>query len=312
MITMKIDVSEVKTFRECKRKHFYSSRNRYHLVPNVPRDNLIFGTQFHECLHSMYMGTPIETILEWIKNNVPDRILFATMTNMIKGYYEGPYQQDIVDYTVLDIEKSFQYPLITNEETGEVIDVCGSIDMLAVNNTTHMLTGFEHKTAKNFRPEVYDLIDEQPRIYYWAMKKMLNDWHAEGKHLDIVGVDSIILNQCKKLQTKFQYLRSECRYDDEDLEQFMKSFKRSALLIGEGRDSLPEPGYMKCTMCDYADLCMHYGYKEANLNEVLDEFEGEFKVREMDHLEEKTDRIVASSDEKPKQLHIDFETRTIE
>lgn len=295
---MKVDVSEVKSYRECKRKHELSSRNRFHLRPTIPNPNFQFGTQFHECLHAMYLKTPIESILKYIDDNVTDSVLWRVMTAMVKGYYEGPYQIDATKYEVLDIEHSFEYPLI-NDETGEPVgtNVCGSIDMLVKDLDTGLLVGFEHKTAKNFRPEVYDLVDEQPRVYFWAMKKTLEDWHAQGQHLDITGVDCVILNQCKKLQTKFQYQRVECRYDDEDLANFMKSFEHTAMQIVADEPEAPEPGYMKCSMCDYATVCMHYGYKHIDLDNLLQEFEGEFEVRENDHLEDKTKRVVEEANE---------------
>ena len=43
-------------------------------------------------------------------------------------------------------------------------------------------------------------------------------------------------------------------------------------------------------MCDYADLCMHYGYADIDRDELLNEFEGEFEVRDCDHLDEKAQR----------------------
>ena len=314
---MRVDVSEVKTFRECKRKHQFSSRNRFHLRPKTPNDNLIFGTQFHEVLHSMYLGTTLDKILEWINNEVVDSVLWKVMDNMATGYYNGPYQTDKDKYAVIDIEKSFNYPLAPvdnnfvnyhaeliddkwvaiDNETGEICDMicaCGSIDMVAVDTDTGELVGFEHKTAKNFRPEVYDLVDEQPRLYSWALKQILEDYHKQGKLLDIDKTGPIFLNQVKKLSSKFDYHRSVCKYSDEDLNNFMKGFIESARQINEGKDTsvLPEPGFMKCQMCDYADLCMHYGYEHIEKQELLKEFEDAFEERDIDHLDEKTERMV--------------------
>lgn len=311
---MKIDVSEVKAFRECKRKHQFSSRNRFHLRPIKPNDNLIFGTQFHEVLAMMYMGTSLDSILEWINREVTDSVYWKTMDTMVKGYYNGPYQEDKKRYVVIDIEKSFNYPLDIKDsgpvngeikyvqsedgwvavddegETHETICACGSIDMICIDTQTGTLVGFEHKTAKNFRPDIYDLVDEQPRLYSWALKKILEDYHAQGKYLEVQETGPIYLNQVRKLQTKFDYHRSICQYTDTDLARFMQGFIRSAHLIADGVDILPEPGFMKCQMCDYADLCMHYGYNDITLDDVKEEFEGEFEVRDVDHLEEKASR----------------------
>ena len=312
---MRVDVSEIKSLRSCERKHQFSSRNRFHLVPVVPNPNLYLGTIFHECLHSMYMGTSIDDILKYIDSNIKDSAQYAVLTNMIKKYYEGPFTDDSLRYTVIDIEKSFQYTIGENPSTGETIEVCGSIDMIAVDNETKMLVGFEHKTAKNFRPDIYDLVDEQPRVYFWAMKKILQEWHNQGQHLDILSVDCIIINQVKKLQRGFDYKRVECRFDDTDLENFFRGFVKDAVKIAQESDvTVPQPDFMKCQMCDYADLCMHYGYKNINKDELLQEFDGEYKVREQDHLDDKTTRIVdgvESEAKVPSKKVIDFDKGTI-
>lgn len=323
---MKIDTSEIKTYRECHRKHEFSSRNRFHLRPIKSNDNLVFGTQFHEVLAMIYLGTSEDKILEWITREVTDPQMNRMMNNMFEGYYHGPYQQDKERYVLVDIEKSFNYPIAVNptavvgeytvdhepwdfkqvngqwvavDNNGELYDaicVCGSIDMICIDTKTGKLVGFEHKTAKNFRPEVYDLLDEQPRVYSWALRRILGDYHAQGKLLEVTEVGPIYLNQVKKLISKFDYQRVTCMYTDEDLSNFMKLFERDmykvAMYTYDPEDSLPTPGYMKCQMCDYADLCMHYGYANIQIDDLVKEFDGEFEVRDHDHLEEKTSRHV--------------------
>lgn len=311
---MRIDVSEVKSFRECGRKHMFNSRNRMHLVPVAPRDNLVFGTQFHEVLAMMYMGTPLDKLLEWINREVTDNTQWKIMNAMCNGYYAGPYQLDKERYKVIDIEKSFNYPVGTVtpgvniryikdeqgawqgiDEDGEVheaICACGSIDMICIDTHTNKMVGFEHKTAKNFRPEAYDLLDEQPRLYSWALRKILEDYHEAGKYLDVTGIGPIYLNQVRKLQNKFEWHRSSCEYTASDLHNFMYKFVDTMKRIAAHNeaDTLPVPGFMKCQMCDYADLCMHYGYADIDKDELLKEFEGEFVERDHDHLDEKAAR----------------------
>lgn len=312
---MRVDVSEVKTYRECGRKHLYSSRNRFHLRSTIPNPNLVFGTQFHEVLAMMYMGTDIDKILEWINVEVTDSVHWKVMDNMAKGYYHGPYQKDKNRYVVIDIEKSFNYSVgaiddnmfpikeFVKDENGvwwgvdengvlhEAICICGSIDMICIDVETGKLVGFEHKTAKNFRPEVYDKLDEQPRVYSWALKKILEDYHTQGKYLEVLETGPVYLNQVKKLQTKFAYQRSICEYTDRELKYFMTAFVRTVQEIASGNSGCtPDPSYMKCQMCDYADICMHYGYDEINKDDLLKEFDGEFEVRDCDHLDEKAQR----------------------
>lgn len=319
---MRIDCSEVKSFRECGRKHMFNSRNRMHLQPVAPNGNLVFGTQFHEVLAMMYLGTPLDKLLEWINREVTDVTAWKIMNAMCEGYYNGPYQIDKDRYVLVDIEKSFNYPieLVNPEEvaTGEeirwipstdpklgawigvdayggvheAICACGSIDMICIDTKTGKMVGFEHKTAKNFRPEVYDLIDEQPRLYTWALQRILVDYHRQGKYLEVTDTGPIFLNQVRKLQNKFEYHRSVCEYTESDMRNFMTSFVATLRRIAHEKlsDELPVPGFMKCQMCDYADLCMHYGYATIDKKELLDEFEGEFVERDHDHLDEKASR----------------------
>jgi CRISPR/Cas system-associated exonuclease Cas4 (RecB family) len=319
-MAMRIDVSEIKTYRECKRKHQFSSRNRFHLVPTKPADNLIFGTQFHEILHSIYLGVPLDKILAWIDKEITDPVYWKTATAMAEGYYKEIYlPQDKDRYKVIDIEKAFEFPITGDSE----IVACGSIDMIALDVQTNELVGFEHKTAKNFRPDVYNFVDEQPRLYSVALRKILEEYKKTGRVANDVTIGPIYLNQVKKLQRSFDACRTECRYSEEDLSRFMKSFVASAKDISEdNKEELPEPGYMKCQMCDYADLCMHYGYAPINKDELLDEFEGEYHEREVDHLDEKSERaILQSPDPNPdtnqqpglvqvsvqsKKVHVDF------
>lgn len=317
---MRVDVSEIKFYRECKRKHQFSSRNRFHLRSTIPNPNLVFGTQFHEVLAMMYLGVGIDKILEWIDVEVTDSLQWKIMNTMAQGYYNGPFQKDKDRYVVLDVEKSFNYPIGAIDdnmypvrafvkddndvwwgvdedgEMHEAICICGSIDMICIDVETGKLVGFEHKTAKNFRPEVYDLLDEQPRVYSWALKRILDDYHAQNKYLEVKETGPIYLNQVKKLQTKFDYHRSKCEYLEDDLHNFMHAFVRSVLQITDSTACNPEPGYMKCQMCDYADLCMHYGYADINKDELLSEFEGEFEVRDCDHLDEKAQRHNSEAD----------------
>lgn len=298
---MRVDCSEVKTFKECKRKHLFSSRNRYHIVPKKPNDNLVFGTVWHNCLHELYLAArqdgadyaavKLDEILErkpCEQAGVPE--LDRTLANMLKGYFEGPFLEDIVTYTVIDVERGFNIEAYTL--TGSIA-ICGSIDMICINNVEGTLVGFEHKSAKNFRPDVYDALDEQPRLYYWALKDMW-EHDANLQKLAPNGVGKIILNQVKKLVTKFEYKRVECIYSDAELEVFLADFINKASMIQTGslQSEMPEPGYMKCQMCDYAPLCIKYGYSLPNNVEdvvaTLDE-EGNalYEVRKVDHLDEK-------------------------
>lgn len=287
---MRVDVSEIKTYRECKRKHFLSSRNRLHLKPIAPNDNLFFGTVFHQCLHMLYAGAGenLDDVHKYIDDTLGDSEMHKMMCTMINGYFDGPLQDDLNRYEVLDIEHSFDFEIAPD------IHVCGSIDMIVKDKTDGKIYGFEHKSGKNFRPDIYDLIDEQPRIYFialqrYAVNRAISPTTGEllaPAQLEEVG--GIILNQVKKLKTQFQYKRTTHRYSDDDLTNFMASFEADAHHIyNEDEPELPSPSFMKCQMCDYASICQHFGYESLSTDKVMQEFEGEYVVREVDHLDEK-------------------------
>jgi CRISPR/Cas system-associated exonuclease Cas4 (RecB family) len=279
----RIDVSEVKSYRECRRKWRLSSRNGFHLRSKVTSDALQFGTVFHECLHKIYLGGDIDKIVEYGVDNVYDPVQRKVMAAVIYGYYTEAYQIDKEIYRVLDIEHGFgiEFPELPN------IVVCGSIDMVAIDKRDGKLYGFEHKSAAKFRPSYYNWMDEQPRLYAKALKK----YAAE------LGVEygGIFLNQVKKVQKNFEMDRVLLQYTDKDLDRFFSSFVASCKLIQLNSSDLSEldvadPSYMKCQMCDYKNVCEFFGYETIEKTAFLDEFGDEFEVRDTDHLDEKVER----------------------
>ena len=61
----------------------------------------------------------------------------------------------------------------------------------------------------------------------------------------------------------------------------------------EGRTACSmTPSYMGCQMCDFAPVCQMYGYKDLDMNDILDEFQEEYEVRKEDHLDEKSERRI--------------------
>lgn len=296
---IRIDVSEVKSYKECTRKWDLTSRNKFHLRPTAPNPNFLFGTLFHEALHAMYMGANPDKVIDDTIRELGDPAMQRCMVTMLSGYANEVLPKDLQMYTVLDIEHSLR--LSYDDIPG--IELCGSIDMICEHKQTGLIFGFEHKTAKSFRPAIYTQLDEQPRLYTEALVK-----YAQTRALEKDGeaitleeaaerVGGIYINQVKKVQKYFDYQRDLCKYTLADRENFMNAFKSTCKQIQsrvEGTDAdvayLPEPGYMKCQMCDFSNVCEHYGYECIDKSELLKEFEDEYAVREYDHLEEKQER----------------------
>ena len=91
---MKVDVSEIKVYRNCKRQWMLSSRNKFHLRPMVPAPALAMGTLFHSSLASLYLQVPLEKVMELVKKEMQtdqDAALLA----MIPGYAKQVLPKDL-------------------------------------------------------------------------------------------------------------------------------------------------------------------------------------------------------------------------
>ena len=314
---MKVDVSEIKTFKSCRRQWQLSSRNKFHMRPIVTPPQFALGTIFHESLAQLYLGVPLDKVMTMVRREMQtdnDAALLA----MIPGYYKNVLPGDLDRYKVLDIEHHFEiapktsdgeylFPLelAVDKKTGEVqydangeplmvssLLVCGSIDMIVLDEAQNKIYGFEHKTCKSFRDESYLWMDEQPRVYTWALKEYVKAYNE--KHGTSYELGGVYLNEVKKLLRNFQYQRTLCAYTDEDLDNFMRSFFVDCLSCKRAVDTnsyaAPKPSYFNCNMCSFKTICTTYMYANINKAEVLDEFSEEFVERTEDHLEEKTER----------------------
>lgn len=286
---MNIDVSEIKTYRACKRQWKLSSRNAFHLRPIVTPPAFAFGTIFHEALHMMYLNVPLEKVMDMVRREMDPENDLALLA-MVPGYYDNVLPGDLEKYQVLDIEWKFKIPMPFLND----VNVCGSIDMIVLDKETNKIYGFEHKTAKAFRDDSFLWMDEQPRVYTWALQTFVaqyNEKHPEA-HVTLGGV---FINEVKKLLRKFDYKRSLCVYSESDLRNFMNGFftdcKRCHHDVETDDVALPQPSYMGCKMCNFATICQTYMYGTLDKDVVMDEFKEEFKEREFDHLEEKVERV---------------------
>lgn len=318
---MKVDVSEIKTFKACARQWQLSSRNRFHLRPMVTPPQFAFGTLFHESLAQLYLGVSLEKVMTMVRREMQTDT-DAALLAMVPGYYKNVLPGDLDRFTVLDIEHHFNiapttsqgeylFPLVpsTDPKTGEHIydangdpvmepglTICGSIDMIVLDKEQGKIYGFEHKTCKNFRAESYLWMDEQPRVYTWALKQYIQQYNQQ--HSTEYTLGGVYLNEVKKLLRQFQYQRTLCTYSDEDLDNFMRSFfndcKNCKHAVDNDSYAAPKPSYWSCTMCSFNSICSTYMYENLDREKILHEFSEEFVERTEDHLEEKTERSTES------------------
>lgn len=297
---MRIDVSEVKTFRNCHRQWAFSSRNKWNLKSKIPAPALSFGTLFHECLAQLYVGTPLEKILDMVNKQLADPAELRTMTAMVAGYAENVLQDDLKEFIVKDIEHHFELSIPPFDAKG--ITLCGSIDMICLKDCgqneegkpIYAVWGFEHKSCGRFRDPLYTSMDEQPRLYTIALTEYIKDLQAKTPDVEFV-LGGIFLNEVRKIQRNFDHKRTVCVYTPEDIMRFASGFYMSCMQIQEYTQEelpLPDPGMMKCTMCNFKNLCEEYAYTTPGLSDVLTEFEEEFEERKIDHLDEKQEQNI--------------------
>lgn len=316
---MRVDVSEIKTFKACRRQWQLSSRNRFHMRPIVTPPQFTLGTIFHEALAQLYLGVSLDKVMDMVRREMKtdnDAALLA----MIPGYYNKVLPGDLDRFTVLDIEWHFEVPPTTSDgeylfplehqvdaKTGELcyddngdpimvpsLIICGSVDMIVADKAEGKIYGFEHKTCKNFRDESFLWMDEQPRVYTWALQYYIRNYNE--KHGTNYTLGGVYLNEVKKLLRQFQYQRTLCTYTDEDLDHFMQAFFTDCTACKHAVDNnsyaAPKPSYFSCGMCDFKTICSTYMYAPLDESEVLEEFKEEFVKRDEDHLEEKTERSI--------------------
>ena len=209
--------------------------------------------------------------------------------SMVRGYSRNVFPSD-ERFVPIDIEWHFKFsPFELLDELGyylahemgiadalREITIAGSIDMIALDTETNQIWGFEHKTAKNFRNDIYLWMDEQPRVYYAALKRWVDkfnertffQWfdaktkfeaynpgveYSEPKP-EPVTLGGVYINEVRKLVRAFDYKRSPLRYPDDDLRNFMLSFVTSCaechkMVNNPNIPRNPEPDMMTCMNC---------------------------------------------------------------
>lgn len=311
---MRVDVSEIKTRRDCGRKWALTSRNYYHIKPRVENSNLRFGSIFHEALAGLYLskGDPesIDRVVDkYVAMLDGDEGLQRTLTCMLYGYASEVLPADLEKYTVLDIEHKFEFGLPSELveppfDWAKDLKICGSIDMVLLDREAGEILGFEHKSCKNFRTEFYNSVDEQPRTYYIALNHYIEKYNAY--HGTDYKNGGIYVNEVRKLKTRFEHSRLEpivCT--EEECSRFLKGFRATAKSIYFAPETYlgklpdPEPSYLKCNICDFKSVCEHYGYNTPGREEILEEFSEEVETREFDHLDEKVNRSGETEDAVP-------------
>lgn len=276
--------NEIRTASECPRKRYYSSRDCLAIRENRPAKALLLGSAVHACLQYYYteldkkikeagLNEPSLEDCQDLLDTIPEFKLenyeqldkdTQKVFDLIHSMYREQVAVDLVDYEVLACELAFHM----NNWPIEDVMYHGYIDMVVRNRISRKIYFFEHKTCTNFRPDIYDRFDVQLHIYA-AYGKVFADENA-----CIFG--GMILNQIKKAKTErgYETKRNVFEYSEAEYASFFNWLTRkTAAIVSPNNDHAPCNNYMTCKMCEYAPICMKYGYEvPTSTEEILEGF----------------------------------------
>lgn len=284
--THTFSANEIRTFCDCGRKRYYASRDLLAVRATKATPAFSIGTAVHKWLQVMYSKSSdllqerdsdfsIESCriaAEDIRATINLDDFLADLDDdnkkvfmcITQNYFET-IVEDLTRYTVLGCEVDFQL------DDWPVVDAMyhGQIDMIVLDREEQSIKFFEHKTCKDFRPEIYNRFDIQLHIY---------DTYGRVYSQDMdLAWGGMILNEIKKAKTErgYAYHRMPYVYSFKEHDDFFRWLARKTYAA---IDSVHEPcnNYMTCKMCDYAPICLKYGYEVPTTHEeIVDAFADE-------------------------------------
>lgn len=281
--THTFSANEIRTFCDCSRKRYYASRDLLAVRATKATPALSIGTAVHKWLQAMYTRASdllqernsdfsieqCEAAVDEIRATIDVDGFLSELDDdnkkifmCITENYIGTIAEDLTKYTVVGCEVDFQL------NDWPVVDTMyhGQIDMIVLDREEQSIKFFEHKTCKDFRPEIYNRFDIQLHIY---------DTYGRVYSQDMdLAWGGMILNEIKKAKTERGYAhhRMYYKYSFKEHDDFFKWLTRKTRMA---IDSVHEPcnNYMTCKMCDYAPICLKYGYEvPATHEEIVDAF----------------------------------------
>lgn len=296
-----LSANEIRTFCECARKRYYSSRDCLAIRANTPRKNLILGSAFHNALQYYYtsLDTLVKKYLETNEVSSLDTNSVQLLFDQIKKFptWVTKVDEETGEVELDEFGEPKLYPIVAESdiktlenildcylpqivkdlvefevigcevnfalENWPIEDVMyhGLVDMIVRKRSDNKIYFFEHKTCANFRPEIYSRFDIQLHIYAVNGKVTYEDEFG-----------GLILNQVKKAKTPkgYDHQRDLYTYDDKELDEFCLWLKaKTSQLVSPENRHAPCNNYMSCKMCEYIDICMRYGYGFPETHEEI-------------------------------------------
>ena len=255
-----LSANEIRQYCDCPRKRYFSSRSLLGLRSNKRNNPLLLGTTVHKMLQAGYLKEEfqLDEMTADILKETGDHLVYET----IRRNYRETFEDDLMKYEAIACEYEFtmkNWPI-------EGVTYHGQIDMICRRLSDGAIVFFEHKTCRDFRPEIYNRFDIQLHIYDCFGEQYCK---ANG---EVWG--GMVLNEIKKAKTDLGYAlhRMFYSYSSEERKEFTEWLTRKT--IGAvSPNNLHEPcnSYMTCKMCEYAPVCVLYGYElPTSAQEVID------------------------------------------
>lgn len=253
---MRTSISEIKTFRECQRKWYFSGRNGMYLRPVEIEPAFKTGSAFHAALEAMYKQEhyDLDSIIEKYRVDEDERDMLKFQ---VEKYEENVLARDLETMNIIAPELSY------NIELANGVILFGFIDVVYEEKKTGDIGALEHKFVRNFRSDVYNHLDEQIKAYELALREIYGQCNA--------GVN---LNQVRKLKNKFDHARETYKQTDEQLSHFYEELlgitSQMQLLSDNGVVDYPaEPHWIGCSFCEYKDLCLKMNQAGTNDTRII-------------------------------------------
>ena len=280
--------NEIRQYSECARKRYYSSRDCLAVRAVKPNGNLVLGKKVHEMLEYYYMHgqeaieelvnqeevrgseLPREIVMAALERVEPFQLTdddaaalgsdLSTFNCIHENYKAERLIEDLCKYEPLQCEMEFKL----NNWPLDGVQYHGQIDMVVRERSTGAIWFFEHKTCKDFRPEIYNRFDIQLHLYTVT-------GHSYCNYEDVEW-GGIILNEIKKAKTARGYAehRMFYAYSVPEMRHFVQWLTaKTKAAISPSNMHEPCNTYMTCKMCEYASICLAYGYEVPQSHEEI-------------------------------------------
>lgn len=281
--THTLSANEIRQYTECARKRYYSSRDHLALRTTKDKPTLHLGKAVHAMFQYYYTHAEklggLELVPRFQLKEEMDEDS-CKVFNCIHENYMERLAEDVEKYSVIGCEVEFQ---LRNWPIDDVM-YHGQIDMIVLDRETNKIWFFEHKTCKDFRPEIYNRFDIQLHIYTeYGMRYCAENGYEWG---------GIILNEVKKAKTERGYANHRMYYTYDDYEMCDFNYwlaRKTAAAVDPGNPHEPCNNYMTCKNCEYSSICMSFGYQvPTDYHEITEneEFAGAFEYNPREEVEE--------------------------